>query len=55
MHVDTAFVSDAAPETEAERIAYCNDAISEANNWLARRCGITFTAYIEAGDIRVED
>jgi hypothetical protein len=54
LHVDTSKVNDPPPATDEERIAWCNDALSQANNMLKHKYGISFTAYVEAPDITVE-
>lgn len=50
--IDTSVVSDPAPETAEEKIAFVNDTLSEVNSFLAgRRLGVRIEGYVEGADI----
>ena len=54
LHIDTSHIDDPEPKTDQEKIQWANDAISEVNNMMKRRCGISLTAFVEDDDITTE-
>lgn len=51
LHIDTTMVDDPAPTTAAERVQWANDAISEVNNLMKRKHGLSLSACVEDSDI----